>query len=112
MINANFDLNDTKIDVVVRDHAGAGERDHDLVCAGASTLTYTIIQNVHDFKQYGFFSKPPRVTTKDGYASIICYPKKKYRETVLDMFRTIERGFQLLEHNFPDNVKVKSFGNA
>lgn len=112
MIKAIFDLNDKKVDVLIQDHAGAGENGHDLVCASASTLTYTIIQNVTDYKQYGFFRKPPKVTTRDGYASIVCYPKRKCRETVLDMFRVIERGFQLLEHNFPDNVEVKSFGNA
>ena len=112
MIKAIFDLNDKKIDVLIKDHAGAGVHGEDLVCASASTLTYTIIQNVYDYKQNGFFRKPPKISTSDGYASIICYPTRKYRETVLDMFRVIERGFQLLQHNFPDNVEVKSFGNA
>ena len=73
MIQAVYDRNENKI--AIKGHAYSGEPGHDLICASASMLVYTLaaavgeeaitIEDVYEpyLMQLGFISRTPRQRT-------------------------------------------------
>ena len=87
-------------------HAGAADPGHDLVCASASMLAYTLAINVANMADHGQVRQP---ITKliDGDSEISCNPKCKLRNTVTLVFDTICAGFELLAHQYPENISYE-----
>ena len=114
MIKASFkrDEDSKAIIMTVKGHAGQDDSGHDIVCAAASILTYTIaqyLQYVH--KQNGLIKKP-HIEIKDGDAIIIAKPTEKYEGEVLNAFFVAEVGYSLLANNYPQYVELNMFGEA
>ena len=107
MINVVYhrDLNRVSIE----GHAKSGEAGHDLVCASASTLAYTLgafVENMKEAKQ----AYNPKVVLKEGDATISCSPPTKYKSAVTLVFDAICGGFELLAHDYPDNISYEIRG--
>lgn len=102
MIQAVYNRKENKI--TVEGHAYSGEPGHDLVCASASILVYTLIANVEDIARNGYVRKP-RTELDKGYASVCCKPYSKYQSVVSVIFSTICAGFELLAMNYPAYVR-------
>ena len=101
MINViyNRDINQ----VTIEGHAKSGEVGHDLVCASASILTYTLasfVENMESMKQVKYRS----VVLNEGDALISCQPPNRYKGAVTLVFDSICAGFELLARNYPDNI--------
>lgn len=111
MINAEFKFLDEKktIELSIKGHAGAAEPGKDIICASASMLAYTLAQDVTDSFRSNALKKRPNITLVDGDAIISCTPKKEAYAEVLHTFFVIQKGFVLLEHNYPDYVSLKMF---
>lgn len=87
-------------------HAQSGEVGHDLVCASASILAYTLasfVQNMVDAKQ----ADNPTVSLKEGDALIHCTPMKRYKASVTLVLDSICGGFDILARNYPDNISYE-----
>ena len=87
-------------------HAQSGDVGHDLVCASASILTYTLasfVQNMTEARQVD----NPTVSLKDGDALIHCTPPKRYKPSVTLVFDSICGGFELLAKDYPDNISYE-----
>ena len=95
--------------VSVTGHAQSGEPGHDLVCASASTLVYTLaafVQNMKNARQV----YNPTADLKEGDAIISCEPPNKYKISVTLVFDSICGGFELLAKNYPDNISFEMIG--
>ena len=95
--------------VSVEGHAQSGEIGHDLVCASASILTYTLaafVENMKNAKQV----YNPKVELKEGDALIYCEPSNRYKGSVTLVFDSICAGFELLAQDYPDNISYEIRG--
>lgn len=92
----------------VKGHAGSAEEGHDLVCASASILAYTVAQCVSDMHKAGGLRKKPNVRLDKGDAEVVFKPKKAYTDEAMNLLWVAENGFALLAHNFPDNLTLKA----
>ena len=95
--------------VSVEGHARSGEVGHDLVCASASILAYTLASFVENMKIEGQ-TKHHKVELKEGRTLISCDAPKRYKSAVTLVFDSICAGFELLAHDYPDNISYKIVG--
>ena len=94
----------------VKGHAGQDNTGHDLVCASASILAYTVAQYLQYVYKRGGLQKKPRIEMKDGDALIIAKPTEEFEGEVLNAFFVAEVGYSLLAHNYPQYVELNMFG--
>ena len=86
--------------VTIEGHAGSGEAGHDLVCAGVSTLAYTLAQRIGGLPE----CMSSRAILDPGYAEISCKPIPGREDVVQDAFGTICTGFEMLASDYPEYV--------
>lgn len=93
----------------IEGHARSGEMGHDLVCASASVLAYTLAAFVENMKEAG---QVYNATTelKEGDALIYCNPPNGYKDAVTLVFDAICGGFQLLARDYPENISYEIRG--
>ena len=113
MINVKFRMHDATryLRLTVEGHAGSGDHGHDLVCASASILAFTVAQIVKNMEQSGNLDGMPCVELNEGNACILvrCKNNASYAEAK-HTFSVAETGYSLLAHNYPQYVEVKSVG--
>ena len=111
MITAKFtaDKESLYIRMTVKGHAGQAEHGHDIVCASASILTYTVAQIVRAMDKHGDLKGKPVIDLEEGDAMISCRCRnpEDFGELVHTFF-VAEVGYLLLAENYPQYVKVKS----
>ena len=87
-------------------HAKSGEVGHDLVCAAASILSYTLAAYVNNLLAAGQV-KYARTDLADGTGVVSCDVPKRYKSTVTHAMDAICGGFELLSHDYPDNISYE-----
>ena len=95
--------------VSVEGHAQSGEVGHDLVCASASILCYTLasfVENMESSKQVRY----PTLELKEGDALISCDPPNRYKGSVTLVYDSICAGFELLARDYPENISYEIRG--
>ena len=114
MIHASFkrDEGSKAIIMTVKGHAGMDNTGHDIVCASASILAYTVAQYLQYVHDRGGLQKKPRIDMKGGDALIVAKPTEEFEGEVLNAFFVAEVGFSLLANNYPQYVELKMFGEA
>jgi uncharacterized protein YsxB (DUF464 family) len=95
--------------VTVEGHAQSGEEGHDLVCASASILIYTLASFVENMKEARQVYNP-KMELKEGDALISCDAPNKYKGSITLVFDTICGGFEILARDYPDNVTYEIRG--
>lgn len=95
--------------LTLKGHAHSGEPGHDLVCASASILAYTLASAVMGMSETKHI-RDPKVILNEGSAEIGCCPLTGYKATVQLVFDSICAGYQLLAHDFPENISFKIVG--
>ena len=115
MIKVKFRTHDATryLCLTVEGHAGSDEKGHDLICASASILAFTVAQVVKTMEQDGKLLDEPCIELKEGDTSIIfrCKDDDAYAEAKHTFF-VAWTGYLLLEHNYPQYVELKSVGQA
>lgn len=104
MIKVTYHRDLNRVSVV--GHAQSGEVGHDLVCASASILVYTLASFVLNMKK-AEKEYNPKVELKVGDALISCEPPNEYKDAVTLAYDTICVGFELLANSHPDNVSYE-----
>lgn len=99
MIDVQYNRNGERFELTMTGHAESGEAGHDIVCAAASMLVFTLAANLSTLEAEGEI-EIERLTFSSGFADIGCTGSKA--ESVFD---TICRGFELLARDKPKNVK-------
>lgn len=89
--------------LTVTGHAGAAEAGHDLVCASASMLAYTLAANVANMADAGQVRRPI-IKNEPGDTEISCNPRHNLKNSVTLVFDSVCVGFQLLAHDYPEYI--------
>lgn len=95
--------------VTVEGHANSGDPGHDLVCAGASTLVYTLAANVGNLEGNGQV-RDVAVKLEPGVAEIGCKPKRKNEAIVGRIFEAVCVGFEILAQSYPEYITYEIHG--
>lgn len=95
------------IHMTLKGHAQAAPKGEDLVCASATMLAYTVAQAVRFLHEQGMLKKKPKINIGEGSATIIATPTEEGYAPVLHTFWVAECGIHLLQHNYPQNVKLE-----
>lgn len=101
MIRAVYDRKNNKI--TVEGHAYSGEPGHDLICASASMLIYTVAVAVENMKCAQHVSDAV-IDLTGGECVVGCEPYEKFKAAITLIFDSICAGYDLLSANYPDNV--------
>jgi len=112
MIEVSFNREHETISLKLSGHAGSGFKGHDIVCAAASILAYTIAQIVDAAYVKNDLRERPIVHMKEGSVLIRAKPKKEKCKEMEHAFLVVQTGYELLMHNYPDCVHVNLFGKA
>ena len=89
--------------VTVEGHAQSCEAGHDIVCAAASILTYTLAANVQSMEAAGRV-REVKLKLEPGDAEISCKPVHKYKAVAELVFSSVCAGFEILAANYPCNI--------
>lgn len=92
--------------VTIEGHAKSGEAGHDLVCASASILAYTLAANVQAMKAAGHV-KNMDIKLEPGDTEIRCAPKAHFQSAVKLIFDAICAGYELLSKQYPANISYE-----
>jgi uncharacterized protein YsxB (DUF464 family) len=95
--------------LTVKGHAHSAEYGHDLVCASASILAYTIASQVANLSSNKKVHKPV-IKLESGDAEVACTVPNRYRASVTMMFDTVCGGFELLARDFPQYISYELRG--
>ena len=90
-------------------HAQSAEKGHDLVCASASILAYTLAKFVENMKEAGQVYYPT-IELTEGHTLIACNPPNRIKNSVKLAFDTVCAGFELLARDYPDNISYEIRG--
>ena len=88
-------------------HARNAEPGHDLVCASASILAYTLAKNVLKLAAGGQIRLSPVVKLEEGNAEICVTPKSGFQSVVTLIFDSVCTGFALLANDYPENISYE-----
>ncbi len=89
--------------LIVKGHANSGEAGHDLVCASASTLVYTLTANVEALVDERY-AKEPCIRLREGDAIVACKSLPKHKAVVQLIFSAICAGFLVLATDYPEYI--------
>lgn len=108
MIQAVYDRENLR--VAVKGHANSGEKGHDLVCAAASILVYTLAGQVAQMSTDKQRVRRPVIDLNDGSATVACCPVHGNRAVVTLVYDSICAGFDILQQRYPENIKYSVVG--
>lgn len=107
MINAKFYVKNESIHMTLKGHAESAPYGADLICSAATMLAYTAAQAVQFMYENGKLKKKPKISLKDGNATIVVTPTEEDYAEALHTFWVAQCGIHLLAHNYPQNVKLE-----
>lgn len=95
----------------IEGHAMSGEAGHDVVCAGVTSLAYTLGINVVNMSAASPREiREPQVKLEAGSALISCRPANKYKSIVTMIFDAVAAGLEYLADNNPENISFEILG--
>ncbi len=86
-------------------HSGFSKNGEDIVCAGISTLAYTLLNTLNDEEASGNI-KFIRNIVRDGYIHIEFLPFDFSKERVKGIVDTCITGLIMLEENYSDYIRI------
>lgn len=101
MIKAVYDRKENKI--TVEGHAYSGEPGHDLICASASVLIYTIAASVSSLQENGHVANS-LINLESGNGTVGCEPLEQFKGAITLIFDSICAGYEILAANYPANI--------
>jgi len=90
-------------------HAQSGDAGHDLVCAAASILAYTLAANVLELEAMGHV-RDMSIDLDPGQAEIKCCPRTRFKAPIQMIYDSICAGFALLAQQYQDNISYEILG--
>lgn len=96
----------------LKGHARAGKEGQDLVCAAASILTYTAAQFFSYLYAEGKLDCVPELRLEQGDSYLSALPKEEFADEALHGLYVLCLGYELLAKQYPENLRLKAFGNG
>ena len=106
MIKVTFTERGRNLSLRLEGHAGYAEIGKDIVCASASILAYTVAQYVMEAEHNGDLVSPAEIKLESGDTVISCEPSNNISLGMQNMFLFAKMGYALLEHNYPQYVRL------
>ena len=108
MITARFyqKPDNGSIHMTLKGHAQAAPKGEDLVCSAATMLAYTVAQAVQFMHEQGKLRKKPKISIREGSATIIATPTEDGYAEALHTFWVAQCGAHVLACNYPDFVSL------
>ena len=100
MIRARIDTQALTLDVT--GHAEFGNVGQDIVCAAASMLGYTLLARLREIGGVAYARADSGCMT---IRAAECRDEDVHR-SMREAFETVRAGFELLAHQYPENVEV------
>lgn len=94
-----------ELKVTIEGHANHDEMGKDIVCAGISSLTYTLAMYVDKLNYFGKTPFAPNIRLNEGNAEISVVVWGKHEHQVREVFDAICDGYELIANTYPDNVQ-------
>lgn len=94
-----------KLELRVEGHSDFDKIGKDIVCAGISTLFYTLGEALNDSKD--MLRGGHTFEDENGRGLIRCEPYKKYQLNIETMYKTVLTGMHLMAVNYPRNVEIE-----
>ena len=101
-VEFNCNLEFFLLSLKVSGHAGQAEPGHDLVCASASILAYTLASLVDSSADR--LMERPYIKLDEGDAEITCYPPMRQFGRISSFYTTVREGFKLLAARYPEYI--------
>lgn len=102
MIKVTFTESPEKLSLRLEGHAGYAEHDKDIVCASASILAYTLASIIESFG----IESTIRLDAGDSLIECKCNDRETFT-SVKNAFNYTLIGYALLEHTYPQYVRLK-----
>jgi uncharacterized protein YsxB (DUF464 family) len=112
-VKYTYDRDKRECSLTVKGHAGQADVGHDIICASASILAYTIAQVIKSMEHHGDLIEHPTIELESGDATIVCRANDDYIfSEMMQSFFVIRTGYALLAHNYPQYVQIITDGEA
>lgn len=95
------------IHMTMKGHANAAPKGEDLICASATMLAYTAAQAVQFLFESGKLKCKPKISIRDGEATVIATPTEDAYAETLHTFWVAQCGIHVLAHNYPQCVTLE-----
>lgn len=106
MVKVTFTEAGNTLSLRLEGHAEYAENGRDIVCASCSILAYTVAQFVMEAENKGDLASPPQIDLEVGDTTISCEPTEAILNGMKDMYSFAKIGYALLEHNYPQYVRL------
>lgn len=94
--------------VTIKGHAYSDVPGHDLVCAGVSTLAYTLAANANNMASLGYV-RIEKMRLDSGHVEIHCSVKSS-KSLVARIFEAVCVGFEMLASEYPQYINYEIHG--
>lgn len=91
-------------------HAGAGTAGNDIVCAGISVLTQTLLNTLLDAKARGRTRLKWEMDEEKGLLKIDATPYEMNRHEIWSYFRMTAIGLRAIAQHYPEHIKITEAG--
>lgn len=108
MTKVTIDWNE--LTLTAEGHAGAGTVGNDIVCAGISVLTQTLLHVLIDAKDRGRTKLQWQIDEKEGLLQIDANPYEMNRYEVWSYFRMAAFGLRAIAKQYPEYIKIRERG--
>lgn len=103
-------INWEEMSLTAEGHSGAGTAGTDIVCAGISVLTQTLLNTLDDAKERGRTRMTWKVDEEKGLLKIEANPYETTRHEIWSYFRMTVIGLQSIAQEYPKYIKITEIG--
>ena len=91
-------------------HAGAGTAGNDIVCAGISVLTQTLLNALIEAHKRGRTELEYKIDEEKGLLKLEVNPYETNRREVWSYFKMTLIGLRAIAQNYPGHIKITEIG--
>lgn len=106
MITITYDRLELKVNI--EGHANHDEMGKDIVCAGVSSLTYTLAMYAEKLNDNGKLYFEPTIRLGAGDTEIGVVVRGDYEHEARSVFDALCEGYNLIAKTYPDNVRYNT----
>lgn len=97
-------VNRNGLTVKITGHAESAEKGKDLICASASILFYTLVENVDRMQRESKCKAQIKALEGDAEVKVIASPD--YHDEVTKVINTIMVGYEILAEEYPEYLSI------
>lgn len=90
--------------LTIKGHAQSAEKGKDLICASASILFYTLVENISRLEDMGKCKSQIKALEGDAEVKVIASPSEF--DVVTSIFNTIMVGYEVLANEYPEFIRI------